>query len=103
MSAGSAVKEALWLKKLMSDMYGTSSTITIHGDNQSAIKLLKNPISSQRTKHIDVIHHFARERVARNEVEFIYTATEHMLADMLTKPVPKSKLELCCTGIGLKN
>ena len=73
MAAAAAVKEALWLRKLMVDVYDTTPSIKIFGDNQSAIKLLKNPVSSQRSKHIDVIYHFARERVARREVEFDFS------------------------------
>ena len=70
-------------------------------DNQSAIKLLRNPISTVRSKHIDVMHHCARERVQRNEVAFRYTPTSNMLADMLTKPVNEAKHLLCCRGMGL--
>lgn len=101
MAASAAVKEALWLRKLMADVYDLTPTIKIFGDNQSAIKLLKNPVSSQRSKHIDVIYHFARERVARGEVEFDYISSAQMLADMLTKIVPKVKLEYCRKGIGM--
>jgi len=59
----------------------------ILSDNQSSIKLLKNPVSLQRAKHIDVVHHFARERVMRGDIEFSYVPTEihptdeFMLAD----------------------
>lgn len=101
MAAASAVKEALWLRKLMFDLAGDRSTVLIYDDNQSTIKLLKNPMSSQRSKHIDVIYHFARERVARKEVEFLYIPTDRMIADYLTKPVPKSKFEFCRNGIGV--
>ena len=73
----------------------------IMADNQSAIKLLRNPISSVRSKHIDVIHHFARERVLRKEVSFKYIATDKMLADIFTKPLPGSKHLFCCKGMGV--
>ena len=65
MAAAYAIKEALWLKTLLSEfgLDTRSNPITIYADNQSAIKLLKNPIFSMRSKHIDVIYHFARERV----------------------------------------
>ena len=103
MAAAHAVKEALWLRKLATDLQlSMEGAILIHADNQSAIKLLRNPISSMRSKHIDVIYHFARERVARKEVKFEYIRTEHMVADMLTKPVPQEKHELCCRGMGVQ-
>ena len=101
MAAANAVKEALWLRHLLTDLKIEAQTIKIYADNQSAIKLLKNPVSSMRSKHIDVIYHFARERVARKDVEFEYIKTENMVADMFTKPVPKAKLQACCANIGL--
>jgi hypothetical protein len=101
MAAAAAVKEGLWIRKLLADLDLSIGTITIMADNQSAIKLLRNPISSVRSKHIDVMHHFARERVQRNEVAFCYTPTSNMLADMLTKPVNEAKHLLCCRGMGL--
>ena len=100
-AAAHATKEALWLRTLLQDLDQDVATVKMYVDNQSAIKLLKNPVSSLRSKHIDVVYHFARERAARKEVEFDYIKTEHMLADMLTKPVPRVKLEQCCKGIGL--
>ena len=65
MAAAQAVKEALWMRKLMLDLNLSGGTISIKADNQSAIKLLKNPLTSMRSKHIDVIYHFARECVSR--------------------------------------
>jgi len=69
-----------------------------------ALKLVKNPVVSNRSKHIDVVYHSARERVARKDAEIAYVKTNDMLADMLTKPVEKAKLDLCNrgTGYGLK-
>ena len=75
------MKESLWLKQLLSDLGVAPGTISIRADNQSAIKLLRNPVSSMRSKHIDVAHHFARERVARKEVAFEFVATDQQIAD----------------------
>jgi len=101
MAAASAVKEALWLRKLVCD-FGISieEPVVIHSDNQAALKLLTNPIVSARSKHIDVLHHFARDRVARQEVVFAYSHTSEMVADCFTKAVPKPKLLKCCEGMG---
>jgi hypothetical protein len=54
-----------------------------------------------RSKHIDVAHHFARERVARQEVAFVFVATDEQIADVLTKALPKYKHVFCCDGMGL--
>lgn len=101
MAAAAAVKEGLWLRKLLTDMDVNVSTVNIMSDNQSAIKLLRNPISSLRSKHIDVIHHFARERVMRKEVSFNYVKSDDQLADSLTKPLAASKHKVCCDGMGI--
>ena len=101
MAAAAAVKEGLWLRKLLIDLSIPINIISILADNQSAIKLLRNPISSLRSKHIDVIHHFARERVMRKEVAFRYVKTEDQLADCLTKALPTSKHQMCCDGMGI--
>jgi hypothetical protein len=102
MSAASAVKEALWLRKVMVDFdFDCTGPVSISCDNQAALKLLVNPVVSARSKHIDVLHHFARERVARKEVSFVFCKTEDMIADCLTKPLPRDKLSKCCEGMGL--
>ncbi|XP_046750287.1 secreted RxLR effector protein 161-like [Diprion similis] len=50
-----AGKEATWLRVLLRDIeYQCENPTVIHVDNQSAIRLAKNPEFHQRTKHIDV-------------------------------------------------
>ena len=68
MAASQAVKEALWQRKLTTDLRGYLKTMQMYTDNQAALTLMKNPIASARSKHIGIINHFARERVARKEV-----------------------------------
>jgi hypothetical protein len=58
-------------------------------------------MSTQRFKLIDVMHHFARERVLRGEVSFEYCNTEHMAADFLTKAVSQAKFAKCRLMIGI--
>jgi hypothetical protein len=101
MAAAQAVKEGLWLRKLMNDLRWHTGVVSICTDNQGTLKLLKHPISSVRSKHIDVMHHFARERVARKEVAFEYCATDRMIADCLTKPLSEKQFSMCCVGMGV--
>jgi hypothetical protein len=103
MAAAQATKEALWLKKLMISFGFGSQKIPIqmHCDNQAAIAVMKNPTSHQRVKHIDIQHHFVRDRVQRGEVKFDYAASKLNTADMLTKAVSRVQLEklLACVGL----
>ena len=102
MAAAYSIKEGLWLRTLLRDLGMDIGTITIYADNQSAIKLLKNPVFSMRSKHIDVIYHFARERVALKDFAFKYIPTTEMIADALTKPLPAGKHNYCRDGMGVK-
>jgi hypothetical protein len=102
MAAAHCIKEALWIRKLLDDLQLPNPAIVIQCDNQGAIKLLKNPVFSIRTKHIDVIYNFARERVARKEVIIQYIRTDAMVADYLTKTVPKEKHNFCRISMGVE-
>ena len=101
MAAAAASKEALWLKKLLPSLGIKLDPVMIYGDTQGAIKLIKNPIESARSKHIDVIHHFVRERVARGEIVFSYITTKDMVADCLTKPVSAVLLKKALASMGI--
>jgi hypothetical protein len=102
MAAAAAVKEALWLRMLCADLRIDVGTVKLLCDNQGCIRIMKDPIASVRSKHIDVLHHFARERVARREVDLVYVTTADMPADMLTKAVPSPKLQFCKAALGIE-
>ncbi len=53
------------------------------------------------TKHIDVHHHFVRERVENGEV-IEYCSTEEMVADVLTKALPKEQHYKLISMFGLE-
>ena len=74
----------------------------IYCDNQGAIALAKNPLFHARTKHIDIQHHFVREKVAEGDVELEYVATGDQVADGLTKTLPKDKFCAFRKALGLE-
>jgi hypothetical protein len=50
-----AAKEALWLRSLIEQLFGTTlSPTTLFSDNQSAIALSKDHQYHAHTKHIDI-------------------------------------------------
>ncbi|GLI64580.1 hypothetical protein VaNZ11_007855 [Volvox africanus] len=91
MSVSSATREAMFLRKLMFDLGCPVEAVRIWDDNLGAINLIRNPTTSDRSKHIDVQHHFVREKERFGYVNFEYCPTESMVADMLTKPLPEAQ------------
>ena len=90
----SATQEAVWPRCLMKDLgKQMDASTTIYEDNQGTIELAKNAKFHNRTKHIDICHHFVRERVASHEIRVIYCPTEDMIADIMTKGFAKPTLE----------
>ena len=47
----------------------------------------------KRSKHIDTKYHFIREKLDGNAVEMVYTPTDKMAADLLTKALPEVRVE----------
>jgi hypothetical protein len=100
-SCSSATREALWLRQLYSDLGIACTPMIIQCDSQGALGSLNNPQITQRTKHIDVMHHFVRERVKLGQVKFQFVPGTENVADVLTKPLPKDKHLQCCRGMGM--
>jgi hypothetical protein len=61
-----AAKEAVWIRNFINDLRIPGVHINIvplYIDSNSALKLTRNPEFHSRSKHIDVKHHFIREKV----------------------------------------
>ncbi|KAH7331316.1 hypothetical protein KP509_20G026200 [Ceratopteris richardii] len=79
-----ATCEAMWIKKLLADLEVQVGTIPIYGDNMSSIYLASNPMFHARSKHIEVQHHYIREKVLRKDVEIKFIKTKEQVADIFT-------------------
>lgn len=62
-------------------------------DNESAVKLIKNPVQHKRTKHIEVKYHYVREKHKDKIFVVKGISTENQLADIFTKALPKARFE----------
>ena len=82
-------QEALWIRNLLFELGIDVGTITLLEDNQGAIALSKNLKLDHRTKHIDIRYHFLTDHVAKGDIIIKYCRTEDMIADALTKGLPK--------------
>jgi len=88
------IKEALWLKGIVSELLGRDVKVKLMCDSQNAIHSAKNQAHHEITKHIDVRYHFISE-ILEEEVSLIKVAGENNADNVFTKVVPISKLRHC--------
>ena len=92
MTVSQASCEALWLRKLLVDLFDQELRLTvIYYDNQSCIQLFENPVFHDRSKHIEIRYHFIRDYVQRGVVALQYISTDEQVADILTRSLGRSK------------
>jgi hypothetical protein len=104
MSATRAAQEAVWWRSFFNGIgVDASKPIALLCDNKGAIDLAKNPEYHARSKHIDTRHHFIRERVADKSIHIEYINTDVMVADILTKALPRVKHESLTKLLGLQS
>ena len=101
-AATHAAKEAIWLRRLISEVFGLLSKPTnLHGDNQAAIALTKDSSYHARTKHIDIHYHFICYSIEAGLIRLIYCPTDDQTANILTKALPSVKVKHFTSALGL--
>lgn len=86
-----AAAEISWLQSLLRELGVVAAPPLLLCDNINATFLAENPVMHQRTKHIEVDHHFIREKVARKQLVVRFVPSEDQLADIMTKGLPSPR------------
>jgi len=101
-AATHAAKEALWLRRLVFELFPSLEAPTVlYCDNQAALRLIEDDNYRARTKHIDKRYHFVREAAQTGALQLTYCPTDDMTADILTKALPKWKATIHTSTLGL--
>ncbi|KAJ0532496.1 putative RNA-directed DNA polymerase [Helianthus annuus] len=104
MAATAAACQALWLKRLLSEITGwKEEKITLRVDNVSAIALMRNPVFHGRSKHIDTRYHFIRECVENEDITVEHISGELQRADILTKALARIKFATMRELLGIQD
>ena len=70
-AACSTSYEAVWLRKLLYDLFDLMLDATyIFCDNQSCVKFYKNPVFHGRLKYIKIKYHYIKDMVQRGSLKF---------------------------------
>jgi hypothetical protein len=92
MAASQASCEVIWLHKVFFGLFGHELRPTIiHCNNQSFIKLSKNIVFHDRSKHIEIGYDFIQDWVHIGEVHLEYIPTDEHIEKIFMKSFPKGK------------
>ena len=82
-----------WVKMLLEHDFHEKldGQTRIFCDNMGAIEIAHNPTHHFRSKHIDVKFHHVRDLIEEGEIELKYVASDLNVADIMTKPLNKTK------------
>lgn len=84
--------EAIWLRRMLADMQMSQPGPTpLFCDNQGILKLAKNQVFHERTKHVELHCYFICKHVEDGLVMLQYIPTEDQTADILTKSLSSTK------------
>ena len=72
-------------------------------DNQSSIKISKNLVFHDKTKHLEVDWHFSRQKIEDGTIKVSFISTNSQPADIFTKALNKTKFENYRGLLGLKS
>ena len=103
-AAALAARKAVWLRQVLKDLAREKNDATcLFINNQSAIRILKNPEFHKRTKHIDVKFHFVRDLVGNNTLVAKFVSSDEQCADVFTKAFPRSRYAFLREFLGMKS
>lgn len=99
-------KQGQWTAQILRDMHmpeiinSNGITVKMYGDNQGALALVRNPHLHERSKHIDICHHFIRDLAEKKMLVIDYIPTSEMIADGMKKPLQVERFK---RQLGLDN
>jgi len=102
-AANSGASDGTWLTHLLEELgFPQATPFPLQMDNQSSIKVAKNPEHHGKMKHLDTKYYWIRDQVdlGKLRIEWVPSSDNH--ADILTKALTKDLHQQQCSLLGLK-
>ena len=95
------MKEVLFLQQVWCFKLPGVGTpcVPVFEDNEGAVQIAQNPVTSSNSKHIDVRHHFLRELVANGTISITHVRSAWRHADCLTKGLSVETFQFRCNFV----
>jgi hypothetical protein len=97
----SVTSELLWIRQLLRPLEVSMPSLMVFCDSVSTIHLATNPLSHDRTKHVDIDCHFIRQHVQSQFLKLVHVKSAQQLADPLTKALHRPLFQLLISKLGL--
>ena len=92
-AAAMEMKDALWLKAVLTELGKDPGPINLKVDNQGTIALIKTGSCNPKSRHIDVRFHFIREHIENGNCTVKFVGTLEQVSDIFTKAVSKQIIQ----------
>jgi hypothetical protein len=98
------VSEGLWLQRLLFELgLSEKSLIMLYCDNKVAINIANKPVQHDRTKHVEIDHHFIKEKLDSGEICLPFVRTTEQLADVFIKGLYTAEFSNVIYKMNMKN
>ena len=97
-----ASKESVWMANFLGSLgVSLQGPVVINADNQGSIALMRNLVFHDQSKQINIQYHFTRDLIRAGQISLNYVPTAKILADLLTKSLPRAHHLCLLKAIGL--
>jgi hypothetical protein len=95
----------MWTRLFRTIMFDPGHSVTLQCDNTQTINLLTKESPQLRTKlrHVDIHQHWLRQEVQSGHIAVEWTKTADMVADGLTKLLPRQKYAEFVRQLGMED
>mmetsp|Transcript_21262 Transcript_21262/g.56821 ORF Transcript_21262/g.56821 Transcript_21262/m.56821 type:complete len:172 (+) Transcript_21262:266-781(+) len=86
------IGQGIWTMRLLESIGKPARGLILEQDNLSTVAMIKNgKPTSTRSRHIHIRYFFIHDRMQRGEVIVAHRPSEELVADLLTKPLPRAR------------
>nr|GEV37540.1 retrovirus-related Pol polyprotein from transposon TNT 1-94 [Tanacetum cinerariifolium] len=101
-SLSACCAQVLWMRTQLTDYGFHFDKIPMYCDSKATIAISCNLVQHSRTKHIDVIYHFIKEKVEKCIIELFFVGTEYQLANLFNKALSEDRFKYLVRRLGMR-
>ena len=102
MALTACAKHAKWTISLLQQLdFDVDLPLEIFSDSLGARAIAENPTHHDRTKHIDIQHHYIRDCISDGTLHVSPVSSKDNIADVLTKSFPRDRHTFLTKKLGI--